>query len=198
MRKGAMSTPSKAGIIAYTDGSFQRGTDDQVACGYAAVIVSQGKELITVLNGTTSRDLAMHQPSGEIQAALVAVAWAEENGYQRVEIRYDYEGVGKWPDRAWKTNKEGTRRYAAEINAARGRGLEVVFSWVRGHNADPLNELADENAWNAAQVGLYGVVKTSRSQALAEREQRNTPKTSFFQQVHSRPAFRPGGGIDMR
>jgi ribonuclease HI len=164
-----MSTPSRSGIIAYTDGSFQRGNDDQVSCGYAAVIVSQGKELITV--------------SGEIQSALAAVAWAEENGYQRVEIRYDYEGVGKWPDRAWKTNKEGTKRYAAEINAARGRGLEVVFSWVRGHNADPLNELADENAWNAAQVGLYGVVKTSHSQALAEREQRNTPKTSFFSRL---------------
>jgi ribonuclease HI len=192
-----MSTPSKAGIIAYTDGSFQRG-NDQVACGYAAVIVSQEKKLISVLNGTNSRDLAMHQVSGEIQAALAAVAWAEENGYQRVEIRYDYEGVGKWPDRAWKTNKEGTKRYAAEINAARGRGLEVVFSWVRGHNADPLNELADENAWNAAQVGLHGVVKTSRSQALAEREQRNTPKNPFFRRLIRDRRFVREAAFDLR
>jgi hypothetical protein len=57
-------------------------------------------------------ELEMHQVSGEIQASLSAVAWAEENGCQRIEVRYDYEGVGKWPDRAWKTNKKGTKRYA--------------------------------------------------------------------------------------
>ena len=55
-------------------------------------------------------------------------------------IYYDYEGIAKWCTGEWKTNKEGTKAYAAFYNSIKDR-LNVEFRHVKGHSGDKYNDL---------------------------------------------------------
>ncbi|XAG97728.1 Rnase H [Enterococcus phage VRE9_4] len=95
------------------------------------------------------------QIDGEIQAAKEAINWCLENIIDKVntkiEIYHDYEGLGKWADNLWKTNKPLTTEYKLFVSNARFSGLKVYFIWEKGHNNNFFNEIADELATSAVE-----------------------------------------------
>ena len=80
--------------------------------------------------------------SGEMLGAMFAVRWAIKNGFTRIELRYDYEGIEKWVTGAWKSRTELTQKYAAAMRRWMG-SIQMRFTKVAAHTNVYYNELAD-------------------------------------------------------
>ena len=66
-----------------------------------------------------------------------------KNGFNRVEIYYDYEGIEKWVTGAWKCKKEHTKQYADAMRSW-GSSIDIRFCKVAAHTNVKYNELADK------------------------------------------------------
>ena len=77
--------------------------------------------------------------------------YAVEQGFQKLYIYHDYEGIAKWCLGEWKTNKEGTKAYKAYFDSIRDK-LQVVFVKVAAHTGDKYNEMADKLAKEALGI----------------------------------------------
>lgn len=94
---------------------------------------------------------AMRNVAGEIKGAEAAMRYAVAHGYRKLYIFHDYEGIAKWCQGVWKTNKEGTRGYKAYYDSIKDK-LQVVFVKVAAHTGDKYNEMADGLAKKALGI----------------------------------------------
>ena len=135
-------------LVAYVDGSYD---DSQKRYAYGCVFVLPDK--VVTLNGSDSDEtyLSMRNVAGEILGSEHAIDWAIENGYEKIVIFYDYEGIEKWADDIWKANKPGTIRYKDFVKAKR-RMIEISFCKVAAHTGDTYNEMADKIAKEALGI----------------------------------------------
>lgn len=132
-------------LIAYVDGSYN------VADGsfsYGMVLLDGVTEQCFWQRYEDEELAAMRNVAGEIKGAEAAMRYAVENGFQKLYIYHDYEGIAKWCQGAWKTNKEGTRAYKAYYDSVKDK-LEIVFGKVAAHTGDKYNEMADKLAKQA-------------------------------------------------
>ncbi|MGN0377911.1 MAG: viroplasmin family protein [Suilimivivens sp.] len=129
----------------YVDGSFNSATGE---FSYGMVVLFNGQVL--QYNGKyKDEELAsMHNVAGEIKGSEAAMRYAMEHGLTKIAIYHDYEGIAKWCQGLWKTNKEGTRAYKAFYEEARKK-IDIKFVKVAGHSGDTYNEMADRLAKEA-------------------------------------------------
>lgn len=132
-------------VTIYTDGSFNQKTP---AYGWGFCAVLMDGELYTACDEGKIPDLIpQRNVAGEMVAAMKAVQWAAMHGYRKVELRYDYAGVGKWPlgtQQVFDGNK-----YAAMYRdwmRKMGDVIEIEYVQIPGHSGDWYNEQADELA----------------------------------------------------
>ncbi len=132
-------------LIAYVDGSYDH---SQRRYAYGCVLVFEGETID--LNGSDDREeyVEMRNVAGEIMGSQQAISWAQEHGYRKITIYYDYEGIEKWANGAWKTNKTGTKAYKEFIKKSR-EDIEISFCKVAAHTGDTYNEKADKLAKEA-------------------------------------------------
>lgn len=144
--KAGTNVETEEGVLtAYVDGSYHVGTEE---FSYGMVLLD-GKEEQTFFEKYNDEELAgMRNVAGEIKGAEAAMRFAVEHGYSKLYIYHDYEGIAKWCQGVWKTNKEGTRAYKAYFDSIQDK-LEVVFVKVAAHTGDKYNEMADELAKKA-------------------------------------------------
>lgn len=142
-------TFKEGGLLAYVDGSFNVKTSEY---GYGCVLL-EGQNVIKELygNGSSEEYVSMRNVSGEILGSEAAITYAMENGYDTIFIYYDYEGIEKWANGMWKTNKPGTIRYA-EFVAESKKQIEIGFVKVEAHTGDFYNERADLLAKKAVGI----------------------------------------------
>lgn len=137
---------SAQGLIAYVDGSFEQATG---LCSYGLVMLRDGEELFRESDAFHDPDLAaMHNVAGELAGAQRAMAWALEEGEDRLTIAYDYAGIEKWCSGDWQANKAGTRAYRDFCQDAKTR-LDLRFLKVKGHSGNTYNDMADALAAEA-------------------------------------------------
>lgn len=133
-------------LLAYVDGSFD------VAIGkyaFGCVILTPDGEIIRESgNGNNPEALAIRNVAGEMLGAMTAVRWAIKNGYDTIELRYDYEGIEKWATGAWKAKNVLTQKYA-EYMQRQKRYIKISFQKVKAHSGDYYNEEADKLAKEA-------------------------------------------------
>ena len=130
-------------IIAYVDGSY-----DHSIRHYAfgcVFILPDGSVYVENGSGNNPETAALRNVSGEMLGAMQAVRWGIKNGFSKIEIRYDYEGVEKWVTGAWKSKTELTQKYAAAMRRWQEQ-IKVEFTKVPAHSQVFFNELADELA----------------------------------------------------
>lgn len=130
-------------IEAYVDGSFDvsRGT-----YGSGVVIIKDNKVEKTISQkGENKENILMRNVAGEIEGAMIAMKYALENGYDTLDLYYDYNGIEKWCTGEWKTNKEGTKKYKLFYESIKDK-LRVNFHKVKAHTGVDYNELADKLA----------------------------------------------------
>lgn len=138
--ENAVST--KDHLVAYVDGSYDH---SQLRYAYGCVLVLSDEEI--TLNGSDDHEdyVSMRNVAGEIMGSQQAVLWAVENGYKKITIYYDYEGIEKWANGIWKANKVGTQRYKAFV-AEKRQEIEIAFRKVAAHTGVKYNEMADQLA----------------------------------------------------
>lgn len=129
-------------LVAYVDGSYDH---SQLRYAYGCVLVLPDEEI--TLNGSDDHEdyVSMRNVAGEIMGSQQAILWAIENGYRKITIYYDYEGIEKWANGIWKANKVGTQRYKAFV-AEKRQEIEIAFQKVAAHTGVKYNEMADQLA----------------------------------------------------
>ena len=136
-------------LTAYVDGSYVSAKADSYAYG----VVFLDQERIKTASGSRQDPAlaAMHNVAGEIHAAAYAMQYAAEQGYKKLYIYHDYEGIAKWCRGDWKTNKDSTKAYKEFYDGLKDR-LEIHFVKVTGHSGVKYNEMADQLAKKALGI----------------------------------------------
>lgn len=141
-RPKGMGDPT-GGLVAYVDGSYEHSLK-RYAFGCVFILPD---DTVYVENGSgDNADTARQRNvSGEMLGAMFAVRWAIKNGFPRIELRYDYEGIEKWVTGAWKSKTELTQKYAAAMRRWMD-SIQMRFTKVEAHTNVYYNELADRLA----------------------------------------------------
>lgn len=136
-------------LVAYVDGSYNV-ENNQFSYG---MVLLDGEQELKFQQFFIDEELAsMRNVAGEIKGAEAAMRYAVEQGFHKLYIYHDYEGIAKWCQGAWKTNKEGTKAYKAYFDSIRDK-LQVVFVKVAAHTGNKYNEMADQLAKEA--LGIF-------------------------------------------
>ena len=135
-------------LVAYVDGSYNA-ENNQYSYG---MVLLDGEQELKFNRFFVDEELAtMRNVAGEIKGAEAAMRYAIEQGFRKLYIFHDYEGIAKWCLGEWKTNKEGTKAYKAYYDSI-GDKLEVVFIKVAAHTGNKYNEMADKLAKEALGI----------------------------------------------
>ena len=57
-------------------------------------------------SGANPEMASMRNVAGEIEGAMAAISYAEQNGIQELTIYYDYIGIENWPTGKWNANEK--------------------------------------------------------------------------------------------
>ena len=135
-------------LVAYVDGSYNV-ANNQFSYG---MVLLDGEQELKFQQFFIDEELAsMRNVAGEIKGAEAAMRYAVEQGFHKLYIYHDYEGIAKWCQGEWKTNKEGTKAYKAYFDSIRDK-LQVQFVKVAAHTGDKYNEMADKLAKEALGI----------------------------------------------
>ena len=145
-------------LLAYVDGSFDE-TLGRYAFG-CIIITPNGETIKEFGNGDNPESLAIRNVAGEMLGAMYAVKWAVKNGYDNIELHYDYEGIEKWAVGEWKAKNTLTQKYVAFMNEQQSI-IRINFQKVKAHTGDFYNEEADQLAKKALTEGK-GIPKIKR------------------------------------
>lgn len=137
------------GLVAYVDGSFDAAIGKYA---FGCVILTPDGDIIKESgNGDNPESLAIRNVAGEMLGAMTAVRWAIKNGYDNLELRYDYEGIEKWATGAWKAKNTLTQKYAEYMQRQQNH-IKISFRKVKAHSGDYYNEEADKLAKEALKA----------------------------------------------
>ena len=140
-------------VKAYVDGSYDH---SQKAYAGGGVLILNGEEIHTISKAGYDEELAtMRNVAGELLGAMEAMAWFDQYHKQmslkKLVIYHDYEGIAKWAQGDWKTNREGTKAYKATCEAYKKK-FPIEFVKVAAHTGDHYNEMADQLAKKALGI----------------------------------------------
>ncbi len=134
-------------VVAFVDGSFDA---KKRVYGYGAYILApdSSKPVELCGKGNNDKHVDLRNIAGEILSVINAVDWVWKNGYHKVVIFHDYEGISKWANGEWEASKSLSRFYQAFIEEKREL-LEIDFIKVSGHSNNAYNDKADALAKSA-------------------------------------------------
>ena len=93
--------PEPGTLLAYVDGSYD---DSMKKYAFGCVfLLPDGRIYTEYGNGENEQSLQHRNVTGEMLGAMYAVKTAMRNGFARIEIRYDYQGIEKWVTGEWRS-----------------------------------------------------------------------------------------------
>jgi ribonuclease HI len=125
------------------DGSFEESIG-RYSFG-CVLLTSEGEIIRESGSGSAPEAVAIRNVAGEMSGAMFAVKWARKNGYDRIEIRYDYAGIEKWASGDWAAKNPLTQKYAAFMKQQQSL-MQIRFCKVKAHSGNLYNEEADKLA----------------------------------------------------
>ena len=133
-------------LIAYVDGSYEHSL---LKYAFGCVfLLPDGTIYVENGSGNNPDSAKLRNVTGEMLGSMFAVRWGVKNGFSKLEIRYDYEGVEKWVTGSWKSKTELTRKYAEAMRRWSGQ-INLKFTKVAAHTNVYYNEMADRLAKQA-------------------------------------------------
>lgn len=137
------------GLVVYVDGSFSL---EKANYSYGFVAIDNGVEVHEECGaGQDKEAVALRNVAGEVLGSLKATEYAIKNGYEKVTIVYDYQGVESWAIGTWKRNKELTENYHKKMQEDMKK-IKINFIKVKGHSGDKYNDIADKLAKKALDI----------------------------------------------
>ena len=141
--------PHIDGPIAYTDGSYNSMLERYA---YGTIIFPNPQDLTDQLqisgSGEVDEYKTANNVAGEVLGAVTAMEFALEQGWKKITIFHDYNGLAYWA----KAMPGMTRRWQAKTPIAQyyqkrydelSQMIDVDFFWVRGHSRDHYNDIVD-------------------------------------------------------
>lgn len=138
----------QAEVVSYIDGSYD---DTLKRFSYAGLIFHNGEEIEFAHSEDTPDLLSFRNIAGELKAAMYVMDYAVKQNAKSLDIYYDYSGIEYWATKAWKTNTELTKQYAAFAQKVM-ENLEIRFIKVKAHSGDKYNEKVDSLAKDAIRA----------------------------------------------
>jgi ribonuclease HI len=133
-------------VVAFVDGSYD---EVKKLYSYGVLLLKPDKtqiELSGKYNNPNYVDL--RNIAGELFAVINAIDWCLNNGYEKVSIFFDYEGIGKWANGEWEAHKSLTRFYKNFIDKHNDI-IDIEFVKVAGHSNNIYNDRVDKIAKGA-------------------------------------------------
>ncbi|MGL5414729.1 MAG: viroplasmin family protein [Clostridium sp.] len=141
---------AEEGLTAYVDGSFSL---EKKNYSYGMVCINNGEIIHKDKGVGTNKDaIALRNVSGEVDGAMAAVKFAIEEGFEKVTIVFDYQGIESWALGTWKRNNEITQNYN-KFMQEKMTEIKIRFKKVKGHSGDLYNDMADKLAKEA--LGIF-------------------------------------------
>ena len=139
---------NKAGyLVAFTDGSYDK---DLNRYSYGvAFILPDGTEESICGYGNNKEYLDSNNIIGEIFGVINAFDWAISNGYEKLKIYHDYEGLSKWITGEWGAKAKVSQMFVSLYKSKFEDFIQVEFVKVPGHSNVIYNEKADQLAKSA-------------------------------------------------
>lgn len=136
-------------IDVYVDGTWHEKLKQY---GYAFVAVKNNKVLDTYYNkGNNPKYMESRNIAGEIVATLKAINYGIYNGYDAVEIFYDYQGIEAWATGRWAAKKRISEAYVYHIEKLSPQ-IKITFTKVKAHSGNNFNNQADKLAKRGADL----------------------------------------------
>jgi ribonuclease HI len=133
-------------VIAYVDGSYNK---DIQKYSYGCVLITPQKEIIKEYGcGDDSDAILINNVAGELKGSMYATRWSINSGYNKINIRHDYEGIAKWVTGEWKAKNKTVKIYVSQMNGYMKR-IDITFTKVSAHTNDYFNDEADRLAKKA-------------------------------------------------
>ena len=137
---------AKGEAVAFVDGSFDA---TKKAYGSGVCIFAPGDIYVELSNrGNNEKYIDLRNVAGEIIGALIAIDWAWKNGFAKLAIYHDYEGISKWATGEWKANKNLSQYYKKFVDEKKDF-LDIEFVKVSGHSNNKYNDRVDALAKGA-------------------------------------------------
>lgn len=130
-------------IVAYVDGSFD--AENMVYSYGCVIILPDGTTQEFAGNGNNQENAKLRNVTGEMLGAMFATKYAMKQGYQCIDIHYDYAGIEQWVAGNWKAKTKLTRKYANAMKEW-SKDIDIIFTKVAAHTNVMYNERADQLA----------------------------------------------------
>ncbi len=160
---GNVELPPEGCLLAYVDGSYQEALQ-KYAFG-CVFLLPDGRIYTEYGNGDNPESLQQRNVTGEMLGAMYAVRVAMLNGFDTIEIRYDYQGIEKWVTGEWRSKNNLTQKYAQSMREW-GKNICIRFTKVPAHSNVYFNEVADEMA-KRGLTEANGVPKIKKLEEMA-------------------------------
>lgn len=136
-------------VVAFCDGSYDK---DLNRYSYGVVLIDpKNNESSLCGYGNNEKYIGTNNIIGEVFGSINAMDWAVSNGYEKIKIYHDYEGISKWISGEWEAKSDVAKTYTSIYKAKFEGVLEVVFQHVKGHSNNEYNDKADEIAKSALE-----------------------------------------------
>lgn len=136
-------------LVAFCDGSYENSLNRY---SYGVVLIDGNcKEIPLCGYGNNQRFLQSNNIIGEIFGVINALDWAVSNGYEKIKIYHDYEGLSKWISGEWNAKSDVAKMFTSLYRMKFDGVLEVKFEKVKGHSNNKYNDKADALAKSALQ-----------------------------------------------
>lgn len=146
MAADEMEGVDRYSINAYTDGSYDALTK-AFSCG-VVLLTPNGRFFMNEKYSANDNNTETRNVAGELKGAELAIRYAMLNGYRRIRIYHDYEGVAAWAAGEWQAKSEVAKVYVDFIGKASSK-IEIQFQKVAAHTGNKYNEIADKLAKSA-------------------------------------------------
>jgi len=134
-------------VVSFCDGSY----DDRLKrySWGVLVIYDNFKESEICGYNSNPKYLSSRNVIGEILGVIHALDWAVSNGYSKIKIYHDYEGLEKWLSGEWKAESEAAKSFVSVYQSKYSDIVQVEFEKIKGHSNNKYNDRADELAKKA-------------------------------------------------
>lgn len=144
--EGILRNSAESTVNAFVDGSYDKANEKY---SYGAYIILKDDRLSFMQVFDDEEGLKYNNFSGEIKGAMMAVRWAIDNGYKKIHLFYDYEGIEKFATGEYKkTNNPISEEYKKFILEAK-RKIWIQFFKITSHTNITYNDKADQLAKDA-------------------------------------------------
>lgn len=138
----------KAGyLVAFTDGSFSK---ELTKFSYGVHLILPNGQKQNISGCRADREfLKTANVAGEVFGVIEALRWAKKNGFKKIKIYHDYQGLARWITSEWSAYSKISLMYVEFWVSVKPEFSEIKFQKVPSHSNIFFNDVADKLAKEA-------------------------------------------------